>query len=553
MPFSDGGAWWRDAVIYQIYPRSFADSSGSGVGDLAGITQRLDHVAALGADAIWISPFVASPQRDFGYDVSDYCAVDPLFGTLEDVDALIARAHALGLRVLMDQVWPHTSDQHPWFSESRSAARGAKADWYVWADPRPDGTPPNNWLSVFGGPAWSWEAQRRQYYLHHFLAEQPALNLRNPAVLKALAEVAAFWIARGVDGFRIDAVDFMAHALSLADNPPRQDAFNRGKPYSYQQHLCDLAAEDTPQILSHLRQQMPSTLWQNEPPVTVVEVGSEPCRLPPLARAGAYTSPLEGGASPTDMAYSLAMMKPAGDAASLADLIARAEQQAAGGWLLWAFSNHDVARVVSRWGGGDGASAGVYMALLLSLRGAVCLYQGEELGLPEADLARAALRDPVGIALWPDAPGRDGCRTPMPWVADAPQAGFSPPEAREQPWLPLPEAHRPLAVDRQQGDPASPLAASRALIAWRKCHPALRWGSLEDLTVLGSVLSFRRRLLGTSVHLCFNLSATPAPVPALASGRVWQPVPLVAGWHEQGSCDQLASWGTLMCICEDSL
>ncbi len=553
LPLGPLGDWWRDAVIYQIYPRSFCDSTGSGIGDLAGISQRLDYVANLGADAIWISPFVASPQRDYGYDVSDYCAVDPLFGSLDDADALIARAHALGLRVLMDQVWPHTSDLHPWFEESRQSTHNAKADWYVWVDPCPDGSPPNNWLSVFGGPAWTWDARRKQYYLHHFLPQQPALNLRNPAVLKALAAVAQFWIARGVDGFRLDAVDFMAHDVRLSDNPPRQDDVRHSKPYSYQQHLYDLAAPDTPQILSHLRQAMPCTLWHAEPPLTIVEVGSEPCKLPPLARAGAYTAPLAGGHCPANIAYSLAMMKTAGDAASLADLIARAEQQAADGWLLWAFSNHDVARVVSRWGGGDVASAAVYMALLLSLRGAVCLYQGEELGLPEAQIPRSALRDPVGIALWPDVPGRDGCRTPMPWSARAAHGGFSPADSAATPWLPMVDEHLSLAVDCQQNDPTSPLAATRALLAWRKVHPALRQGTLQNLRVERTVLMFSRYFNGVSIHLGFNLSPKAAVLPLPDQGKNWQPLPLVAGWHDQGRGTTMAPWGSLMCICEESL
>src|SRR5580698_4967940 len=212
--------WWRGAVIYQIYPRSFFDTNGDGIGDLPGVTARLDHVARLGADAIWLCPFFVSPQRDFGYDVAGYVDIDPLFGTMADFDALLARAHALGLKVLIDQVWSHTSDRHPWFLDSRTGRTAAKADWYVWADPRPDGMPPNNWLSVFGGAAWTWEPRRRQYYLHHFLDHQPALNLHNPAVMDALLETGRFWLDRGVDGFRLDAIDFLLHDRALRSNPP---------------------------------------------------------------------------------------------------------------------------------------------------------------------------------------------------------------------------------------------------------------------------------------------------------------------------------------------
>src|SRR4051812_15880965 len=248
--------WWRGAVIYQIYPWSFADSDGDGIGDLRGITARLDHVARLGVDAIWIAPFFTSPMQDFGYDVSDYCAVDPRFGTLADFDALIARAHALGLKVLIDQVWSHSSNQHPWFRASRASRDNPHADWYVWADPRPDGSPPNNWLSVFGGGAWTWEPRRRQYYLHHFLPGQPQLDLRNPAALQALLDAGAFWLDRGVDGFRLDAIDFALHDPLLRDNPPRERAPGAPlplKPFGFQEHVHDMMHADTPALMERIR------------------------------------------------------------------------------------------------------------------------------------------------------------------------------------------------------------------------------------------------------------------------------------------------------------
>ena len=231
--------WWRGAVLYQIYPRSFLDSNGDGIGDLAGITTKLDYIAELGVDGIWLSPFFRSPMKDFGYDVSDYRDVDPIFGTLADFDALLARAHALGLKVIIDQVYSHTSDEHPWFVESAQARDGLKSDWYVWADPKSDGTPPNNWLSVFGGPAWTWGARRRQYYLHNFLSQQPDLNFHHHEVQEAVLDVARFWLDRGVDGFRVDVVNYYLHDHALRDNPAKPNAQGSAWPYDYQRHLFD--------------------------------------------------------------------------------------------------------------------------------------------------------------------------------------------------------------------------------------------------------------------------------------------------------------------------
>ncbi len=245
--------WWRGAAIYQIYPRSFADSNGDGIGDLPGITQKLDYVASLGVDAIWLSPFFTSPMRDFGYDVADYCDVDPVFGTLADFDMLVERAHALGLKLIIDQVYSHSSDQHRWFRESRSSQTNPKADWYVWADAKADGSPPNNWQSVFGGPAWTWDARRGQYYLHNFLSEQPDLNLHNPAVQDALLDVARFWLDRGVDGFRIDAINFAMHDPQLRDNPPAPEGDKRTRSFDYQQHIYNQSHPDIVKFIERLR------------------------------------------------------------------------------------------------------------------------------------------------------------------------------------------------------------------------------------------------------------------------------------------------------------
>ncbi|MBY0430221.1 MAG: alpha-glucosidase, partial [Rhodospirillales bacterium] len=332
--------WWRGAVLYQIYPRSFQDSDGDGIGDLKGILRRLDHVAGLGADAIWISPFFASPQKDFGYDVSDYLAVDPLFGSLDDFDRLVARAHTLGLRVLIDQVWSHTSNRHAWFQES--CAGGDTAEWYVWADARADGSPPNNWLSVFGGPAWNWDPRRRQYYLHHFLAAQPKLNLRHPAVLEALLRVGAFWLDRGVDGFRLDAVDFMMHDPALRDNPPRQpEGGGRPlKPFGLQEHLHDMAHPDTLATLAAIRGLMDRYPGRT----TVAEISSE---FDALTRAANYTG---AAGARLHMAYTLRLMRQPFTAPAIAAAIAEVAAKIGEGWQCWAFSNHDVVRVASRWG-----------------------------------------------------------------------------------------------------------------------------------------------------------------------------------------------------------
>lgn len=491
--------WWRGAVIYQIYPRSFADTDGDGVGDLPGITRHLDHVAALGADAIWISPFFRSPMKDYGYDVSDYCAVDPIFGTLEDFDRLVARAHALGLRVLIDQVWSHSSDEHPWFRESRAEPSGPRADWYVWAPPKADGTPPNNWLSVFGGPAWTWDPVRRNYYLHHFLSSQPQLNLRNPDVVEALLETGRFWLERGVDGFRMDAVDFLMHEPTLRPNPPRPTADGQMpiRPFRLQWHYYDMMHPDVLHFLGRVRDFLDQ--WPDR--AGLGEISSEDGAL---GRIGTYTG---GSGDRLHMAYSLRLMRKDFSREILLDAIREAESALADGWICWAFGNHDVERMASRWGGETPAPGflRLLMALLLSLRGSICLYQGDELGLTEAKLDYADIADPYGKAFFPVFKGRDGCRTPMPWNSTGPAAGFS----DGSPWLPVPEEHRALAVDRQGQDPSSLLAAYRTFLAWRKRHEPLVAGSITLVETAEPLVAFER-ILGADRLLCvFNLSDQP--------------------------------------------
>ncbi len=527
-----GTEWWRGAVIYQIYPRSFQDSNGDGIGDLVGIIDRLEHVARLGADAIWISPFFPSPMKDFGYDVADYCDIDPVFGTLDEFDRLIARAEALELRVLIDLVFNHTSDAHPWFRESRTSRDNPRSNWYVWADPRPDGTPPNNWLSIFGGSAWHWDSRRCQYYLHNFLASQPDLNFHEPAVQEALLEVARFWLDRGVAGFRLDTINFYAHDAELRDNPAlaperRNDTIAPSvNPYNHQEHLYSKNRPETLLFLNRLR-----ALLDDYGAIALGEVGDAQHGLEIL---GEYTS----GPDRVQMCYAFEFLaREVPTAERVAEVLNRLQDVAAEGWACWAFSNHDVARHVSRWHLNHAAMR-AYVKLLLCLPGAVCLYQGEELGLPEAELPFEALRDPYGLEFWPEYPGRDGCRTPMVWDEHAPAGGFS----TGLPWLPVPPGHLPLALSTQEADPGALLHHYRRVIALRHAHPALAIGSMTPARAQGPVLSFERAH-GNELILCvFNLSDSPAALDLPAG--LWLAIdaePATGPFHPEGPFD-LGPW-----------
>ena len=475
-----GDAWWRGAVIYQIYPRSFADSNGDGVGDLPGITERLDYVAALGVDAIWLSPFFTSPMKDFGYDISDYRGVDPIFGTLADFDRLLQRAHAFGLKLIVDQVYSHTSDQHAWFQESRSSRDNAKADWYVWADAKPDGSPPTNWQSVFYGPCWTWDARRGQYYLHNFLSEQPNLNVHNPEVQAALIETARFWLDRGVDGFRLDAINFSMHDPLLRDNPPVPPGMGkRSRPFDFQHHYYNQSHPGIPAFLEKLR----AVIDEYGARFTVAEVGGE--------QADREMKLFTQGGRRLDSAYGFNFLYAQElDAALIRETMALWPGEAGEGWPSWAFSNHDAPRVVSRWLGGRDRDALARQAMLLltCLRGNFFLYQGEELGLPQAHVPFERLQDPEAIANWPETQGRDGARTPMPWKAEVRHAGFT----EAEPWLPVDPDHLPLAVDRQEADADSVLHLTRRLIALRKPYPALRTGALRTVEAPAPLLAFER-------------------------------------------------------------
>lgn len=485
--------WWRGAVIYQIYPRSFADSNGDGVGDLPGITSRLDYVASLGVDAIWLSPFFTSPMRDFGYDVADYCGVDPIFGTIADFDALVAKAHSLGLKVIIDQVYSHTSDQHVWFTESRSSQENPRADWYVWADPKPDGSPPNNWQSVFGGPAWTWDARRGQYYMHNFLREQPQMNCHNPAVQDALLGVAKFWLDRGVDGFRVDAINFAMHDLELRDNPPAPPGNGiRTRPFDFQLKIYNQSHPDIPAFVERIR----ALTDQYSERFTVAEVGGPD----PDREMKAFTS----GNTHFNSAYGFDFLY----AAKLTPLLVReaVESWPSGegiGWPSWAFSNHDAPRWISRWAPDDARDEFARMAtlLFLCLRGNAIIWQGEELGLSQVDIPFDKLQDPEAIANWPLTLSRDGTRTPMPWQADAENCGFS----VHEPWLPFGPDHSEFAVDRQEKDTTSMLAATRRFVALRQDNEALRSGDIRIIAATGSLLVFERLSDAQTILCVFNL------------------------------------------------
>ena len=504
--------WWRGAVIYQIYPRSFQDSNGDGVGDLPGITRRLDYVAGLGVDAIWISPFFTSPMADFGYDIADFRDVDPVFGTLQDFDRLLHKAHGLGLKVMIDQVPSHTSNAHPWFEQSRQDRTNPKADWYVWADPRADGTPPNNWLSIFGGSAWEWEPRRGQYYLHNFLAAQPDLNFHHPEVPDAVLDNLRFWLERGVDGFRLDSINFCFHDRLLRDNPPKpaHERIGRGfsvdSPYAYQRHDFNNTQPENLAFLERLRQ----LLDRYPHAVLLGEISSENS----LATMGEYTCDER-----LHMSYSFELLTDTCSARYIRSTVENLQREMPRGWPCWAISNHDCERVRTRWAPADVPehAASLFTALDCSLRGSACVYQGEELGLPEADIPFESLRDPYGITFWPNAKGRDGCRTPMPWL-DAPNGGFTP----GIPWLPLDNRHLALNVADQESRPDSALNAFRQFMHWRKRQPAMQHGDIRFLDTPEPLLAFVRTQGDTAILALFNLGAADISLPVPVDGRKLQ-------------------------------
>lgn len=504
--------WWRGAAIYQIYPRSFFDANGDGVGDLSGIAAKLDYIASLGVDAIWISPFFTSPMRDFGYDVADYCDVDPIFGSLADFDHLIERAHGLGLKVIIDQVYSHTSDIHPWFQESRRDQRNPKADWYVWADAKADGSPPNNWQSVFGGPAWTWDARRGQYYLHNFLSSQPDLNLHNPAVQDAVLDAARFWLRRGVDGFRLDAIHTSMHDLLLRDNPPAPPGGKRTRPFDFQMHLYNQSHPHIIRFIERIRDLMN----RHGGRFTVAEVNGANA----LQEMKDYTC----GPNRLNSAYGFDFLY--ADCLT-ADLVRKAVSAWPGedgeGWPSWALSNHDAPRFASRWAHGrtSDAVARIGLLMLAALRGSIILYQGEELGLPQADVPFDRLRDPEAIANWPQTLGRDGARTPLPWTDVPPHGGFT----KGEPWLPVDARHLALAVEVQEADSTSILNETRHLLSLRREHAALRSGAMKFIDSPRELLVFERVADDERLLCVFNFGSREIPW----SGDGWSAIAATGG------------------------
>ncbi|MCA8879294.1 MAG: DUF3459 domain-containing protein [Rhodobacteraceae bacterium] len=484
-------SWWQKAIIYQVYPRSFQDSNGDGIGDLAGIETRLDYLVDLGVDAIWISPIFPSPMTDFGYDVTDYCDIDPMFGTLADFDRLVVSAHAKGLKIVLDFVPSHTSDRHPWFVESRSSRNNPKRDWYIWRDAKPDGSPPNNWISEFGGPSWTWDEATGQYYHNTFLSEQPALNWRNPEVQAAMLDVIRFWYARGVDGLRVDAITHIAPDVDKGDNPPNPD---------WQAHMSPTH--------SHLQVHSKNTPESYEMTRFMRKVSDE---FPDRALIGETSGTLEDvmryygdDLDLFHLPFNFALLTAPWDAEHIAGLVETYETALPdGAWPNWVLGNHDCARIASRSGP---AQAAVAAMMLLTLRGTPTLYQGDELGMESAPIAPHEVQDPwekrvPGLGL-----GRDPARTPMPWDTGA-QSGFSPVAS----WLPV---HVPSGgpVSAQEQDPGSMLAFVKALIALRRSEPALVEGSYRLVTSENDVFVFERSLGCDTLYVCLNFSNEARPV-----------------------------------------
>jgi len=493
--------WWRGAVIYQIYPRSFYDANQDGIGDLPGIISKLDYIASLGVDAIWISPFFKSPMKDFGYDISDYRDVDPIFGSLADFDELITKAHQRNIKIMIDQVLSHTSDQNQWFIESREDKTNDKADWYVWADAKEDGTAPNNWLSIFGGTGWTWEPRRQQYYLHNFLSSQPDLNFHNPEVRKAVLDNVEFWLKRGVDGFRLDAINFCYHDAQLRDNPAKAKelrqsiGFDERNPYAYQYHYYNNTQDENLGFIESIR----SLLNKYPGTVALGEISSEDS----LKTMAEYTQ----GDSRLHMGYSFDLLTDEFSATYIKQVVQTLEERVSDGWPCWSISNHDVQRVVTRWGKSQNAEENTDLAKMLfamnsSLRGSLCSYQGEELGLTEADIAFEDIQDPYGITFWPQFKGRDGCRTPHPWQQDEINAGFS--EAK--PWLPVVPEHQQKSVDAQDKPANSVLNSYRHFTQWRKKHSALLYGDISFIDTAEPILAFIRNDNAEKLLVCFNFS-----------------------------------------------
>jgi alpha-glucosidase len=493
-------AWWRDGVLYQVYPRSFADSDGDGIGDLRGIIDRLDHLAWVGVDGLWLNPTFPSPNADWGFDVADYRDVHPDLGTLADLDALIAAAGERGIRVVLDLVPNHTSDEHPWFVEARGDRSAPHRDWYVWRDPGPDGAPPNNWLSLFGGSAWEPDGATGQHYLHIFHRKQPDLNWWNDEVRAEFESILGFWYDRGVAGFRIDVAHGIVKDRDLRDNPPLGDGdvarhralgqvpeFSMGRPEVHEVFRAW-------RRLGARRDPRPMLLGET----IVDDIGT--------------LATFHGDGDELDLVFNLPFVNARFDAAALAPIVAEVEARfPPGAWPSWTASNHDAVRFPTRWAQGDERRIRVALMLVLTLRGTPILYYGDEIGMEQAAIPADRVVDPVGLRRGLDHPGRDGARTPMPWT-DEPGAGFT--AAGVEPWLPFGTLERNVAA--QRADPASVLHLVRDLIALRRADDALRAGDYERIEAPEGAWAYRR---GARAVVALNLSGAPVTVPGM-TGRV---------------------------------
>lgn len=500
-------AWWKNGIVYQIYPRSFQDSDGDGIGDLDGVRARLDHLVSLGIDAVWISPIYPSPMADFGYDISDFCDIDPRFGTLNGFDALVSDAHSRGLRVILDFVPNHTSDQHPWFVQSRSARSDPRRDWYLWRDPAPDGGPPNNWLSNFGGPAWTFDPATGQYYGHSFLKQQPDLNWRNPEVRAAMYEVLRFWLRRGVDGFRVDVLSQLIKDAQFRDNPPNPDFVEGQDPFHRWLMLYNTDLPEMQQIVAEMRRVVDAFSDARSSRVLIGEL------YLPLSRLVAYYGlNAEGVLEGLQLPFNFQLIAAEWQAAII-DRMVRDYEAAlpAGAQPNWVLGNHDKPRIASRVGP---RMARLAAMLLLTLRGTPTLYYGDEIGMTDVPIPVEEVQDPFeknkpGMGL-----GRDPQRTPMQWSAAA-HAGFT----TATPWLRLADDWATHNVEAQSRDPGSMLALYRRLIALRRAQPALNQGNHEALESGGEVLAYARNSEGQRLVVLLNFGATAAPVSSVLMPR----------------------------------
>ena len=494
--------WWREGVIYQVYPRSFRDSNGDGVGDLAGITERLDYFAWLGVDAIWITPITVSPDADWGYDVADYTAVQPVLGDVDDFDRLVAQAADLGIRIVLDLVPNHTSDQHPWFLEARSSPQSSRRDCYVWADPKPDGSPPNNWRSSFGGPAWTLDPASGQYFLHNFLSTQPDLNWWNDDVRAEFDRILRFWFDRGVAGFRIDVCQSIVKDRELRDNPPAEPGDHPYVVNFGQRKLYNAERPEAHDVFRRWRalaeEYEPARLLLGETYVLDVE------RL----------APFYGDDDELQLAFNFVFLHSPFTAEGLRSIVDATERVLPDhAWPVWAVSTHDLPRYVDRWCGGSVERARAALLVLLTLRGTPVLYYGDELGMRDVPVPPERRRDPVGTGAYDAGPGRDPCRTPMPWSPE-PGGGFTTPDA--EPWLPL-STQPGVTVDEQRDDPASMLVLCRDLIALRRSEPDLSGGRYQALPAPAGLWAFTR---GERFVVALNLSDAAGGVDIGSSRRI---------------------------------